>query len=301
VLLIFSEAIIEFFKIKKNPSVSVSESLLNFRNWYGVLIITIASIIGFYWLSTKMEKFAEALDDQDNFIKEFLSNFLPGNEITGAVVVKILIMTLIVRIAFRAYLKMHQGKNEVKESLKLLLESKIIKSNSHFSLSSNDDLANLKKHNQSLKNLENKNNGLAKENLSMLIAIINSLIKTKDIITAKSTSEIHLTFLENRINKRFSESKVAQSTLPLLGFAGTIIGIMIAMGGMAGALKPDADPVELIKTIKSLSVAFDTTLVAVICAFIVRSKERKLLNDTSDLLIEREEIIESGLFSKFSK
>ncbi|MGR5453041.1 MotA/TolQ/ExbB proton channel family protein [Vibrio alfacsensis] len=61
--------------------------------------------------------------------------------------------------------------------------------------------------------------------------------------------------------------------LPMLGFLGTIIGIMVSMIELAEKIKGKSDPEEMrgaiIELINDIGVAFDTTLIALVMAFIV--------------------------------
>jgi biopolymer transport protein ExbB/TolQ len=81
--------------------------------------------------------------------------------------------------------------------------------------------------------------------------------------------------------------------IPVLGFIGTVVGLSDAISGFGGVLEGNSDMSELREGLRSvtsgLSVAFETTLVALVAALVIqlltnvlRRKEYAFLNDCDD-------------------
>jgi biopolymer transport protein ExbB/TolQ len=86
--------------------------------------------------------------------------------------------------------------------------------------------------------------------------------------------------------------------IPILGFVGTVVGIGAAVGGLQSGFSGVLDSSQLGESLKvvtsELSVAFDTTLVALLMSMIayltqtlVRQQESQLLSDVEDYLTYR--------------
>ena len=82
--------------------------------------------------------------------------------------------------------------------------------------------------------------------------------------------------------------------IPVLGFIGTVMGLSKAIGNFAGTLNADTGDISAIKSnltnvTGGLSVAFETTLIALVASLIIQlyltrmqEKENKFLDDCSD-------------------
>lgn len=82
--------------------------------------------------------------------------------------------------------------------------------------------------------------------------------------------------------------------IPVLGFIGTVMGLSKAIGNFAGTLSADTGDINAIKAnltnvTSGLSVAFETTLIALVASLIVQlyftrmqEKENKFLDDCND-------------------
>ena len=82
--------------------------------------------------------------------------------------------------------------------------------------------------------------------------------------------------------------------IPVLGFIGTVMGLSKAIGNFAGTLQADTANIEAIKSnltnvTGGLSVAFETTLIALVASLIIQlyltrmqEKENKFLDDCND-------------------
>jgi biopolymer transport protein ExbB/TolQ len=75
------------------------------------------------------------------------------------------------------------------------------------------------------------------------------------------------------IDSSYSLLKVFLWAIPILGFIGTVIGISAAVGGFSGSLEAAQDIAVLKESLNNvtqgLSVAFDTTLVALVMSIII--------------------------------
>jgi biopolymer transport protein ExbB/TolQ len=82
--------------------------------------------------------------------------------------------------------------------------------------------------------------------------------------------------------------------IPVLGFIGTVMGLSTAIGNFAGTLNADTSDISAIKSnltnvTGGLSVAFETTLIALVAALIIQlystrmqERENKFLDDCND-------------------
>lgn len=128
---------------------------------------------------------------------------------------------------------------------------------------------------------------------SWLIDIIN-MVCTKYRLS-KSSSEA-LEVLENQI-KTYSEKEESEQTfvnyciwaIPSVGFIGTVIGIAASLGYANEALTPGG----ITKVTEALSVAFDTTLVALVlsvilvfCTHFIQKKQDELITEINNYVVE---------------
>ncbi len=90
------------------------------------------------------------------------------------------------------------------------------------------------------------------------------------------------------INSSYSLLKVFLWAIPILGFIGTVIGISGAVGGFSGSLEAAQDIAVLKESLNSvtqgLSVAFDTTLVALVMSLIISFPTSAMQKAEEDLL-----------------
>lgn len=114
----------------------------------------------------------------------------------------------------------------------------------------------------------------------VLLNVCRSFDLAQNYHAAATTLSNERNSLEKYFSEFFSGTGFAKTSLPLIGFAGTIVGIMLAMSGLSDSMGGNTKG-DLAGVVASLSVAFDTTLVALICTYIVKSGEKRFAGKTS--------------------
>lgn len=121
--------------------------------------------------------------------------------------------------------------------------------------------------------------------LRIIAAVCQSFHIGHSALAAESTLSNRRSSVEEELAVYFEPAEHAESSLPLIGFAGTIVGIMFAMGGLSdvfskAANNPAVIADEMPKVVKSLSVAFDTTFAALLMTLFVKFRQASLAKQT---------------------
>ena len=107
---------------------------------------------------------------------------------------------------------------------------------------------------------------------------------------------------ENQVSSSYTMVSGAVWAIPVLGFIGTVMGLSSAIGNFAGTLSA-AKNIEAIKgnlqsVTGGLSTAFETTLVALICALIIQLYLNYMQQKESDFLDECNDYCHTHVISK---
>ncbi len=107
---------------------------------------------------------------------------------------------------------------------------------------------------------------------------------------------------ENQVSSSYTMVSGAVWAIPVLGFIGTVMGLSSAIGNFAGTLST-AKNIEAIKgnlqsVTGGLSTAFETTLVALICALIIQLYLNYMQQKESDFLDECNDYCHTHVISK---
>lgn len=107
---------------------------------------------------------------------------------------------------------------------------------------------------------------------------------------------------ENQVSSSYTLLNGAVWAIPVLGFIGTVMGLSSAIGNFAGTLSA-AKNIEAIKSnlqsvTGGLSTAFETTLVALICALIIQLYLNYMQQKESDFLDECNDYCHTHVISK---
>ena len=131
----------------------------------------------------------------------------------------------------------------------------------------------------------------------LLDRIVRALTNLKNLGNVSSVAECLNTQAENDEALLSSSYIVVKGyiwAIPVLGFIGTVLGLSTAIGGFGQVVKDGCnDPTELIRSLGTvtggLSVAFETTLIALVIALIIQllmtfiyHKEEHFLDECSD-------------------
>lgn len=108
----------------------------------------------------------------------------------------------------------------------------------------------------------------------------------------------------NAVYSSYAIVKVFTWAIPILGFIGTVIGISDAVGGFGGDMS-DAQNIEALKeqlgeVTGGLSVAFDTTLVALVMSLLVSIPTTALRKSEEDLLNGVDEYCNENLLKRLN-
>jgi len=106
------------------------------------------------------------------------------------------------------------------------------------------------------------------------------------------------------VSSSYSIVKVFIWAIPILGFIGTVLGISNAVGGFSGALD-QAQDIEVLKTslngvTSGLSVAFDTTLVALVMSLLVSFPVSMIQKREEDFLGKVDEYCSENLLKRLN-
>lgn len=146
---------------------------------------------------------------------------------------------------------------------------------------------------EDIKEIKLKFISYSKSNPSYLTELIKNA-STKYVRT-KNVSEV-MTYVEQRTNNNLAAAQSSQEiinylvwAIPSIGFIGTIWGIAASLGLVAA----DMGPEQMKKMTDTLSVAFDTTLIALLLSIIImylfhmhQEEEEKLHLDISNYVTE---------------
>lgn len=128
----------------------------------------------------------------------------------------------------------------------------------------------------------------------LLNRLRNALISLRNLENPGAIQSVLQTQAENdeaQIMESYSFSSMLVLIIPLLGFVGTVLGLSGSIGGFGQALGGNttdiADLVDSLKEVTAnLEIAFDTTLLALLCALVlqlyqalIRARETQFLED----------------------
>ena len=142
-----------------------------------------------------------------------------------------------------------------------------------------------------------KNKGQHKLAMESLRAILMTFKLEGSVNDAEESVTRQAFLMERYISHYFHYANFAARAVLLVGFAGTIIGIMMSMNGLAIALTDpavQADPNKLLDklggVIGTLGLAFQTTLVAILCAVFLNRSETNAIQLVSEVsgFVERQ-------------
>lgn len=127
--------------------------------------------------------------------------------------------------------------------------------------------------------------------INRLKAALSSLATLKKADALPALISSHAESDEVQVDESYAFPSMLLFVIPVLGFIGTVLGLSSSIGGFGKALNQlDAEISSLVGSLQGvtngLSVAFDTTLFALICALLlqvyislVRSKETQFMED----------------------
>jgi biopolymer transport protein ExbB/TolQ len=130
----------------------------------------------------------------------------------------------------------------------------------------------------------------------LLNRIERALSNLKNIGQISDVSNILQTqagYDEEQVSSSYSLVNGFVWAIPVLGFIGTVLGLSVAIGSFAATLKAggdmDAIRISLESVTKGLATAFETTLLALVCALLLQllvtflqGKESEFLDDCND-------------------
>lgn len=133
-------------------------------------------------------------------------------------------------------------------------------------------------------------------NFLLLNRIERALSNLKNIGQISDVSDILKTqaeYDEQQVSSSYSFVSGFVWAIPVLGFIGTVLGLSVAIGSFSSTLKAGGDMDGIRTSLESvtlgLSTAFETTLVALVCALILQllitflqSRESEFLDDCND-------------------
>ena len=132
-------------------------------------------------------------------------------------------------------------------------------------------------------------NGLASLSSSRYLRVLNAYFSSNSLKVAEDVALDDSNFYLNQLSISYALPRILVWAIPLLGFIGTVVGISRAVNGFSGFLQ-DANEIEQLKegignVTQGLSVAFDTTLLALLLSVLVmiplvlveRSEQRFIL------------------------
>ena len=139
------------------------------------------------------------------------------------------------------------------------------------------------------------------EALKSLDSISQSFQLNHNVQASEESLHRQIYSLERFLSRYFNDLGYAKSVLPLIGFAGTIVGIMLSMGILAGAIltNPDNITEALGKVLDKLAFAFDTTLVALIGSFLSHRSTKRANREISHEMAAIELGINNRFLSRF--
>jgi biopolymer transport protein ExbB/TolQ len=133
-------------------------------------------------------------------------------------------------------------------------------------------------------------------NFLLLNRIERALSNLKNIGQISDVSDILKTqaeYDEQQVSSSYSFVSGFVWAIPVLGFIGTVLGLSVAIGSFSSTLKAGGDMDGIRTSLESvtlgLSTAFETTLVALVCALILQllitflqARESEFLDDCND-------------------
>ena len=152
------------------------------------------------------------------------------------------------------------------------------------------------------------------DGLELVQDVVRSFSQAHSVRAAEQTLHVQTDSLEKQYKSRyFQDSAFAKSTLPLIGFAGTIVGIMASMNSLSivfGKISNSSESVDgtagveqlaqaMGSVVGDLSIAFDTTLAALVMTYLVRRFEKEYSKLTHQNLLAAANDVKRNITARF--